>query len=201
VSDTTLNKGAPPRAAAIGTPHAPAHGAVLSVLYDQYWGELCNYINKAFGSGPPEPEDVAQTAFMKFASLENPQEIHNPRAFLYTAARNTVIDHKRREQTQQSHANDITHNVMHNGVDQISPERVLLEKERLRIIQTAVAAMPEKQSHVFLLSTLEGCCYAEISRRTGVPRSSVRRYVVKALAACETALEAAVNTSSNDGSS
>lgn len=185
-------KGVPPTASLLRRP-SPARAqekCALEQVYDQYWGELCGYVNKAFGAGPPDPEDVAQTAFMKYASLKNPEKIRNPRAFLYTAARNTVLDHKRRQRTQEAHATAYLQ-IAQQEADQISPERVLVEKERLSIIKVAIAQLPQKQRHVFLLSTLEGCGYAEISRRTGVPKSSVRRYVTKAMAACEAALTAA----------
>lgn len=181
VSDTIFHGKTPP-------------GGGLKALYERHWGELCQYISKAFGAGPPDPEDVAQTAFMKYASLDRPADIRNPRAFLFTAARNTVVDYKRREATRQAHARNARHGAGHDAVDDRSPEHALLEKERLRIVQTVIATLSETERHVFLLSVLDGCGYAEIARRTGVPRSSVRRYVVKGLAACDQALAAAAAT-------
>lgn len=55
-------------------------------IYRQYWSELCNYVLKTFGAGPPDPEDVAQAAFAKFAALENTDNIENKRAYLYSTA-------------------------------------------------------------------------------------------------------------------
>ena len=198
MSDTTLKTGGARRADESGAAIAAPDAGGLASLYDRYWAELCNYINKAFGGGPPDPEDVAQTAFEKYAALNNPDDIRNPRAFLYTAARNTVFDHKRREKTKNAHADDLINGGACGHVDEISPERVLIDKERLSIIEAAVAKMPEKQRHVFLLSALEGCGYAEISRRTGVPPSSVRRYVTKALKACDDAIDAAAVAPAGD---
>lgn len=54
----------------------------LGQLYHRYWGDICRYINSTFGSGPPDPEDVAQSVFVNFFSLDNPEAIENPRAFL-----------------------------------------------------------------------------------------------------------------------
>ena len=67
----------------------------LDALYRNHFPELCANIRKSFGSGPPEPEDAVQTAFAKFAKLENPAAVRAPRAFLYIAARNVILDHKR----------------------------------------------------------------------------------------------------------
>lgn len=64
--------------------------------YRQYWSKLCKYVNTKFGPGPPDPEDVAQLAFTRYAALENPAEVKNPRAYLYSTARNIVFDHYRK---------------------------------------------------------------------------------------------------------
>jgi len=55
----------------------------MDVLYARHWGELCHYIKKHFGAGPPDPEDVAQEAFVKFAAVNDREAIDNPRAYLF----------------------------------------------------------------------------------------------------------------------
>src|SRR5688572_3251372 len=74
----------------------------LSDLYRVHWKGLCGYVRAQFGPGPPEPEDVAQTAFIRFAAAD-PAHIENPRAFLYATARNLVIDHHRHAQRASAH--------------------------------------------------------------------------------------------------
>ncbi|KKK85213.1 hypothetical protein LCGC14_2775540, partial [marine sediment metagenome] len=64
-------------------------------LYTSYWSELCKFLHSRYGSGPPEPEDIAQTAFVKFASLENNDRVENPRAFIYRTASNLIVDYHR----------------------------------------------------------------------------------------------------------
>ena len=74
--------------------------SLLGRLYDRHWGELVHYVVAKFGTGPPDPEDVVQTAFVRYAAAPNNGEIKNERAFLYKTVRNVVPDHKRREVTQ-----------------------------------------------------------------------------------------------------
>ena len=75
---------------------------LLSDLYLVHWKGLCGYVRAQFGPGPPEPEDVAQSAFIRFAAADA-AHIENPRAFLYATARNLVIDHHRHAQRVCAH--------------------------------------------------------------------------------------------------
>src|SRR5262245_47845841 len=79
----------------VGNIAQPVVDAGLDALYRECFGGLVARIRSTFGSGPPEPEDVVQSAFVKFAALENRSGVADPRAFLYVAARNLVLDFKR----------------------------------------------------------------------------------------------------------
>jgi hypothetical protein len=37
-----------------------ARARVLGPLYASCWAELCSYLKRTFGVGPPDPQDVAQ---------------------------------------------------------------------------------------------------------------------------------------------
>ncbi len=62
----------------------PVSGRVAE-LYRQYWHELCAWLYAQFGAGPPEPEDVAQQTFVKFADLQGKCQIENPKALVLIA--------------------------------------------------------------------------------------------------------------------
>ena len=42
--------------------------SLLGRLYDRHWGELVHYVVAKFGTGPPDWEDVVQTAFARYAA-------------------------------------------------------------------------------------------------------------------------------------
>lgn len=63
-------------------------GGEVERLYRSYSESMRRYIAKAFGAGPPDPEDAVQAAFEKYAALENRADVLNPRAFLMASARN-----------------------------------------------------------------------------------------------------------------
>jgi DNA-directed RNA polymerase specialized sigma24 family protein len=67
----------------------------LDRIYRQHWDEICRYVRRSFGAGPPDPEDVAQAAFARFAALDVEVQVANPRAFLFRTAHNIAIDARR----------------------------------------------------------------------------------------------------------
>ena len=174
----------------LAPPAAQAGGDALAELYRRYWHELCKYLNRKFGSGPPDPEDIAQTAFAKFAALDKAQEIRNPRAFLYTTARNLVLDYKRKQHTTESYIESALHSVGEEILDQISPEHVLIEKERIRILADVMRRLPRKQQRIVALSRLQGKSYAEIARQTGWSQADISRQMTRIMKKLDAALAA-----------
>jgi RNA polymerase sigma-70 factor (ECF subfamily) len=164
---------------------------LIDTLYSSYWQDLCRYVRAKFGAGPPEPADVAQTAFARFAALKDAGAVDNPKAFLYATARNIVVDHHRRVQTQAAYARTILDDAEEEILDGITPERVLIGKETLQIMRQTIRRLPHKQRRVLLLHRLHNQSFTEISQRTGWSQSDVRRQVCRAMAAIEKAVERA----------
>jgi RNA polymerase sigma-70 factor (ECF subfamily) len=162
---------------------------MLSDLYSLHWKRLCRYVRTRFGAGPPEPEDVAQAAFARFAGA-HAGEILNAEAFLYTTARNIVIDHRRH--VRRSHAHDLQlAGQAENNVYDLTPEDVLLQRERFEILAQALEGMPAKHRRLVLLHRFEGLSYGELGERFGMSAENVRKHIERTVAECVRALEAA----------
>ncbi|HEY7638143.1 MAG TPA: sigma-70 family RNA polymerase sigma factor [Steroidobacteraceae bacterium] len=159
----------------------------LADLYRDHWTALCGYVRAQFGPGPPEPEDVAQSAFMRFAAAD-PAHIENPRAFLYATARNLVIDHHRQAQRVAAHERTAKSAAAENPLYESSPENVLLQAERFRILAQALERMPLKRRRLVLLNRFEGLSYAEIGEQFGMSAENVRKHIERTLAECLRAL-------------
>jgi RNA polymerase sigma factor (sigma-70 family) len=158
----------------------------LSDLYRVHWKGLCGYVRAQFGPGPPEPEDVAQSAFIRFAAAD-PTRIENPRAFLYATARHLAIDHHRQAQRVSAHE-QAAQAVAEDRVYELSPENVLLQTERFRILAQALERMPLKRRRLVLLNRFEGLSYAQIGEQFGMSAENVRKHIERTLAECLRAL-------------
>lgn len=162
----------------------------LEALYRRYWRELLAYVATNFGSGPPEPEDVVQSAFTKLAH-QNMAKIKNPRAFLYTTARNVVIDFRRKAARHRAHAEATSSLNVFANMSEIDGERVLLGKEEIAVMMQTLHRLPRAQRRMFLLSRLHDMSFEEIARQEGTTPGAVRKKVSRAMAKCAMALQRA----------
>jgi RNA polymerase sigma factor (sigma-70 family) len=163
---------------------------LLQALYRAHCAELRRYVHRQFGAGPPEPEDVVHAAFTRFAQLTRSAVVLNPRAFLFRTVRNIVIDERRRERTQERHTEELKGTLAGWMGCEFSPEHVLIESERFRILEGALRGMPARRRAMLLLNRIEGLTCTEIGRRAGVTEAAVRKQIDLALRDCMRALRA-----------
>jgi RNA polymerase sigma factor (sigma-70 family) len=171
---------------------------VLCELYRKHWTGICGYVRAHFGAGPPEPEDVAQSAFARYATLDSGR-IENPQAFLYATARNLVIDHRRRARRERASIAFQIDAETFEPVSDLTPENVLAQSERFRILAEALEQVPASRRRMVLLNRFEGLSYGEIGRRFGMSSEAVRKQVERTLAACLKALEIAQSSGECEG--
>jgi len=152
-----------------------------AAVYEQYQTDICKYIRRIFGKGPPDPEDVTQQVFINFMELEDKNEIQNPRAYLYRIAHNLVSNLHRKTSTRRRYIADQKTSPEDNGNDDFHPERILIARERLMLLERVMWKMPPKRRQMVILNRLKGMTYAEISRQTGQSKSVVRQHVLNGL--------------------
>jgi RNA polymerase sigma-70 factor (ECF subfamily) len=167
----------------------------MDMLYARHWSELCHYIKKHFGPGPPDPEDVVQDAFMKFAAIEDRDAIDNPRAYLFRTAHNVLVDERRRLALRRANPADAEARPVS---DDRTPERVLVGQERLEILTRSLRAMPAPRRRSFLLNRLQGLSCAAIARMTGYSESAIKKHIDLALRDLEASLSDAERIEPSD---
>lgn len=165
--------------------------AALDEAYRTLFSPLCAAIAKAFGQGPPEPEEVVQTAFTKFLAARDRASIRNPRAWLFMAARNIILDHKRHKRHVDAYIADQLSYDPDFELEGITPLRVLEQKERLEVMVAAMRRLRHKQQVVLTMNRVQGKTYAEISRETGWSLGDISRNLNEGKKALMEALEAA----------
>lgn len=161
----------------------------LDGLYRAHYGDLVVKIRAAFGSGPPEPEDAVQSAFMKFARLEDRATVSNPRNFLFISAQNIILDHKRASRTANAYIAEQLALDTDMALEQITPERVVESKERFSILVAAMRQLPQKQQVLLAMSRIEGKTYREIAAETGYSLADVGRSINQAITTLVIALK------------
>lgn len=185
-----------------GSPPAATDVAgLLPELYRLYRAELVAFVRSRFGSGPPEPEDVAQQSFANFAAQGSRGTIVNPRAFLFRTAQNIAInDYKHQRVGRRFLEAAPQPQEICEARDDFNPEVVLIGKEQYSLLEQVIRGMPRRRREVLLLNRLEGLSYAEIARRLGISESVVRKHAAMAVRECAAVLLDAQGTSSNASS-
>lgn len=165
----------------------------LAALYRRHWDEICGYLRRRFGAGPPEPEDVAQAAFMRLAAREDLSDLENPRAFLYRVAHNLAIEERRRLDAR-THAEVEVRPLHDSETDDRDPERVLSGKERRRLLAIAFTTLEPRTRQILIMSRQDELSSAEIARRLGLSPTHVKRLMAQAIAHCRAVVEAETQT-------
>jgi RNA polymerase sigma-70 factor (ECF subfamily) len=111
--------------------------------------------------------------------------VEEPASFLDRVAVNLARDHLRQVAVQ--HGSPALA-LEHLACDEPDPERVCLDRERVRRAEQALAAMPPRRREVFLAARLEGLPHAAIAARFGITPAAVQKHVARALVTLAAAL-------------
>lgn len=166
-----------------------ADGQTLSGFYKTYAPELSGYLRKAFGDGPPDPEDVTQEAFRRLAEKGDLGAIENFKAFLWRTARNLVLTERRKTDMRSQADFEVSQLFFAVKGTEFTPERVLEVEQQLRIINAALGKMPERRRKAFLLHRVDGLNLAAVGRQLGVSRRAAVKHVMRAIVDIDVALE------------
>lgn len=199
--DSGVNSGTDLRETSSG--HIPGGKLQLSTtftgLYHRHFKKLVNDLRRSYGAGPPDPEEVAQRAFEKLSQQCNLDKISNPVGFAWVCARNIIISEKRAEKVRNSNQQKVEQHFFSQEGDEFDPERVLIGKEKLAIVMSALEAMPERRKRIFMLNRVHGLTPEQAGKQCGVSRSSAVRHIAVATAAIAQALLDADRASISNG--
>jgi len=164
---------------------------IIRSWYEQYGHALYRSMCAA-ARNADDASEISQEAFLKVAMKvmkeENVTEIVNPKAFLYRVAYNELYKRYNRKK-HETHLKGILINSSFELTDDISPEREALDREELSLVREAIHALPKKQKQAFLMSREENLPHKEIGRRLGIQTVSVKRHIIRALAAIRSVRE------------
>lgn len=146
--------------------------------------DLLGFLRRKVGDS--DAPDLVQDVFLRMLSYPS-ASIREPRAFLFRAAANLVVDHLRKE-TYRSHE-DIDDISEHLATSAPNAEEIAIGTERLERARAALAELPPLCRHAFLLNRFDGLTHAEIAERLGLSPKTVQRHIQKALDHCLHRLE------------
>jgi RNA polymerase sigma-70 factor (ECF subfamily) len=156
---------------------SPVHELVVQ-LYEEMRDPVCRYLAR-LGVPRTALDDLCQEAFLRlFQALRSGKQVPNPRAWIFTVARNSGLNAREAEARTQ----ELDEKADWPQVASADPEAAILKDETLARIHRLVEGLPSDQRHCLRLRA-EGFRYREIAGIMGVTVStvagSIRRSVLR----------------------
>jgi RNA polymerase sigma factor (sigma-70 family) len=168
-------------------PEEPANRPDFATLYRATLAPLRRYLTRLLGNST-EAQDVAHDAYLRVYPRPDKPAANQPEAVLYTTARRLAINRLKRRsispirpeaaslETSASPAADVAEQVM--------------ARQELRLLEEAIAQLPEGCRRVFLLRKGEFLSHRQIAERLGIAVSTVEKQHARALRLLRAALPA-----------
>lgn len=157
----------------------------IESLYLKHWHELCRLLYKLYGSGPPEPEDIAQEAFTKMSQVSDIKSITDPKAFLFKIAFNISLKSIGQiVKTRQFIAQQLCNKNIEP--EEINPEKIIANIQHINAIENGMKKLTLIQREILIRSRIKGETYAQISAITGCNQTDICRQLNTALGILET---------------
>ena len=159
-------------------------GAVMTVSGVNAWfirevlpleAALMQFLRRCVRS-ESDAADLRQDIYVRVyqaALLQIPQPV---RPFLFTTARNLVVDRVRREQVVSIEAVADLEG-LDIEIDEPGPERNVIARQELRRLQLALDRLPPRCRQAIILRKIEGLPRREIASRMGISEPTVAEYL------------------------
>jgi len=158
----------------------------ITQVITEYSKRLMGFIRKRVNN-EADAEDIMQDVFYQF--IGNTQPIEQMTAWLFTVARNKIIDRQRKKrpdaledlfgEEEGEEAGLNWSEFLFDASD--NPEKDYLRQVFWEELNNALNELPEEQKQVFILNELEGVPFKEIAERTGETVNTLlsrKRYAV-----------------------
>lgn len=128
-------------------------------------------------------DDATQESFIEaYKSLESFQHRSKFSTWLYRVAVNTCKQFMRKNRSRMRAIAAFGENIRHQTQRSTkTPDHLVLEKERDKIVQSAINQLPEKQRLVVILFYMQHLKYREIAKIIGCPEGTVASRLNSAL--------------------
>ncbi|MDD3448842.1 MAG: sigma-70 family RNA polymerase sigma factor [Gammaproteobacteria bacterium] len=159
----------------------------IANLYQEYGDSLRRFVAKKLSPG--DVDDVMHDTFIRVLCLTDGYELRRPRPFLFQIATNLILDHFRARRAHV-YENCEGSDAAQQAVDNVTPEQTVYARQRLEVLQHAIAELPPRCREVFLLHKFENESHAAIAAKLGISVNMVEKHVIRALAHCRERLAA-----------
>lgn len=157
-------------------PKEAARDEDLHAWMVQYGPALRRYFQRR--APAHEVDDLAQEVFVKLQARGGGGAIDNVERYLFRTAANVLADHHRRPGWRWGAQEELE--TAGPLVDEFSPERVVIGREAIGLIVSALDELPPRSAQAFFLVRFEQMTQEEAARRMGISVKAVEELMRRA---------------------
>jgi RNA polymerase sigma factor (sigma-70 family) len=161
--------------------------AALAEIARNHHAALVRFLALRTGSAE-DAKEIVQEAYAKVLALDRPDTVSVQVRYLWRIAANLAIDSKRQRAARVRLASVALQPT--NGCSP-SAESVVESRERLVIVQKAIAQLPPRCRQAFLLRVVEGQQFSRVGREMGITERMAKVHVARAMEYLQDCLDAA----------
>jgi RNA polymerase sigma-70 factor (ECF subfamily) len=165
----------------------PLHAGQPAGSLEAYMPGLRRYFSKRLPAA--QVDDLVQEVFVRIQAQDGGSPIQHLDRYLFTTAASVLSDHLRRRAVRHE-GDHHTLEELHHPVEELTPERVLLDREALQVVVSAIEGLPTRTRDVFVLHRFEEMTCNSIAEQLGMSVSAVEKHIMKALRALHDRLSA-----------
>jgi RNA polymerase sigma-70 factor (ECF subfamily) len=152
-----------------------------------YIGLRTSLARAVMGIVPPrEVEDIVQETYVRVCQVKHPEDIRQPRSYLFRTARNLALDYLKRSETKYTDGmdeQDIDSLIDHSQGDDSTYEQVASNQE-FALFCEAVRHLPVKCRRVFVLKKVYGYSQIEIAKKLNISIGTVEKHISQGIKRC-----------------
>lgn len=143
----------------------------FAALFDHFAPKLKGYYRKG-GLEPMLAEDLVQETMLsvwRHAAKFSPA-MGSPSTWIFTIARNVLIDHVRRQKSRQGNLDDPT--MQPPPIE--AADDLLDAQQRYTSLKASLAKLPDEQAKIIKMAFFDHKAHSEIATETGLPLGTVK---------------------------
>lgn len=145
----------------------------IEKMWNNYNIKLKNYIKKRVHNRQ-DADDILQNVFCKISSnIINLNETDKFQAWMYTIARNSIIDFYRKQKTEYVY--DLSDDIIEKVADESNEN-----EEIAQCVKSMIVDLPEKYKEAIILTEFQNLTQKELGERAGLSESGAKSRVQRA---------------------
>ncbi|MDB4309138.1 sigma-70 family RNA polymerase sigma factor [Porticoccaceae bacterium] len=162
-----------------------------------YMGLRSSLARAVMGLVPPrEVEDIVQETYVRVCQIKRPDEIRQPRSYLFRTARNLALDYLKRSDnklTDGMDEEDMNSLIDHSKGDDSTFDQVASNQE-FALFCEAVRHLPVKCRRVFVMKKVYGYSQIEIAKQLNISIGTVEKHISQGIKRCACFMQQHRNT-------